>query len=163
MNSFVAPPPLNPAEIPPAADADVVLEGDAFWPDIDLADLRQVTRLDPSIEISRLRDAAIDAVLATRRELKAWKVLQIEAGYDELEEVPGEEIEETAEAVYLYTRAIYASTAASLLERIRELGMTNAGQERADELQAAAGEHRRAQRCAIRDLIGATRITAELL
>lgn len=163
MNSFVSPPPLNPAEIPPAPSADVVLEGDAFWPTIDLVDLRTVMRLDPSVDVTRLRDAAIEAVLAVRRELRAWKAEQLAAGYDELSEVPGEEIEELAEAVYLYKRAVYACTAATLLEQIRELGMTNAGQERSDELQAAAGEHRRAQRNAIRDLLGHTRITAELL
>ncbi|MDZ4370112.1 MAG: head completion/stabilization protein [Phenylobacterium sp.] len=163
MNSFVSPPPLNPAEIPPAAAADVVLEGDAFWPDVDLAHLRQVMRLDPSIELPRIRDAAIDAVLSTRRELAVWKAAHLAAGRASLDDVPGETIEGVPEAVLLYTRAVYAATAADIIERLRDLGLTSAGHDRADELQHAAGEHRRAQRSAIRDLLGEARVFAELI
>lgn len=163
MNSFVSPPPLNPAEIQDPAPADVVLQGDAFWPDIDLVDLRAVMRVDPNVDIARLRDAAIEAVLSVRRELAPWKALQLAAGVDALEDVPGEVLEGIPEAVYKYTRAVYSGTAADLLERLRDLGMTNAGQERGDELEATAGAHRRAERVAIRDMIGAPRITAELV
>ncbi|WP_337186680.1 head completion/stabilization protein [Phenylobacterium sp.] len=163
MTSFVSPPPLNPAEIPPAAPADVVLEGDAFWPDIDLADLRLVMRIDPAVDLAWLREAAIFAILSTRRELAAWKAAHLTAGRESLDDVPGEVIEGVAEAVILYTRAVYAATAADLLERMRELGLTAAGHDRADDLQAAAGEHRRAQRSAVRDLLGESRIFAELV
>lgn len=163
MNGFVAPPPLNPAEIPPAASADVVLEGDGFWPDVDLVALRQVTRLDTTVEIPRLRDAAINAVFCVRMELADWAAAQIEAGHASLDQLPGPAVDGVKRAVFLYRRAVYSAAAAELLERLREVGATMAGHERADELQESAGEHRKAQRWAIRDLLGAARITAELI
>lgn len=163
MNGFVAPPPLNPAEIPPELAADVLLEGGDWWPDINLVELRQLMRVDPAIHVGRLREAAIGAVLSVRRELRDWKAAHQEAGVASLADLPGEEVDGLTEAVFLYTRAVYSSAAAELIERLRDLGTTASGHDRDDELQAAAGEHRRAERSAIRDLLGATRITAELL
>lgn len=163
MTGFVSPPPLNPGEIAPPPTADTVLQGDAFWPEIDLVALRDVMRLDTTVSIARLRDAAISAVLSVRRELAAWKAEQLAAGRASLDEVPGDEIEGDAAVVFHYRRAVYSSAAAELLERLRELGATNAGHDRADELQTSAGEHRRAERYAIRDLLGVTRVTAELI
>lgn len=163
MNGFVAPPPLNPAEIPPDPDADVVLEGGDWWPDVDLVQLRQLMRIDPTVTVERLREAAIGAVLSVRRELKAWKAAHVAAGVAALQDLDGEEVDGQKEAVFLYLRTVHSSAAAELIERLRDQTTTPAGHDRDDTLQQTAGEHRRAERSAIRDLLGATRISAELL
>lgn len=163
MTGFVAPPPLNPAEIPPTPSADVVLAGGGWWPDLDLVQLRQLMRIDPSVSIERLREAAIGAAFSVRRELAAWKAAHVEAGVSALEDLPGDEVDGETRAVFLYRRAVFSSAAAELIERLRDLGVTASGHDRDDELQVTAGEHRRAERNAIRDLLGAVRISAELI
>lgn len=162
MSAFV---PLPEAAEYPAPAA---LASDGFFPAIDLEVLRTSVRIDPTVTPTRLRESALDSVLSIARDLHAWRIEQVAAGYETLAEVPnpfGPQLvaEGLAWSTVTYLRAVASLTAADLADRGRDAGATQAGQDRADELETAADVHRRNHRWALTDLLGVGRSTIELI
>ena len=150
-----------------AADALPVDHGQlctqVFWPTIDLADLREATRLDSTVSPARLVTAAQSAVLSVNAELKDWRAAQEALGYTTLEQVPGERLGTESTQTLLYRRAVYASTEANLRERYRDLDTSPKGHEAADRHALPIEDLRRDARWAVRDLLGRPRSTIELI
>ncbi len=136
---------------------------DTFWPSIDLDQLRATLRIDASVTAPRLETAAIAAAISVNRELSAWSEAQQAAGHAELVNVPSERINDVPVLVHLYRRAIEAATGAEVCERYRSYDTTNSGKQHADELSSSIDEYRRDQRWAIRDFLGNSRTTVELI
>ena len=136
---------------------------DPFWPSIDLDALRGTLRIDASVTPARLEPACITAAINLNRELKDWRALQQAAGYSELTDVPAEHVQNVSVLVHLYRRAIEAGTGAEVCERYRDYSATNAGSQKAEEVTPTIDDYRRDLRWAVRDFLGRTRTTVELI
>lgn len=146
-----------------STSAETPIANDGFWPAIAPEDLRLRIRLDGSVSAERLRAAAVNAVMAVNAELVAWKATQQAAGHTALQGVPTVSIDGKTRFEQLYLRAVTCAVAAEVAERYRSYDTTAAGNQRADDLTPSIDELRRDLRWAIRDFLGTTRLTAELI
>lgn len=162
MTGFVSRPPAADAQ-PPAAPPAEVITGDGWWPDIDLAKLREIARIPTTVTPVRLRDSTAAAMLDLNQVLAAWRAPHVEAGWANLHAVPAPEIDGQSRLVFLYTRAIHSTVAADLAEKTKDLTATAAGVDRADELACPADELRRSAVWAMRELQGLPHTTVELI
>ena len=153
MSAFVASGPIDSGHI----------NTDPFWPSIDLDHLRASLRIDASVTPARLETAVIAAVVNLNRELGEWRTTQLAAGYSTLDEVPGDRIKDVSVQAHLYRRAIEAGTGAEVCERYRDYSATNTGANKAEELTPNIDDYRRDLRWAIRDFLGRSRTTVELI
>lgn len=147
----------------PAAAEPHPISNDGWWPDLDGEAVRGALRLDGSISAMRLGVALVNAILSVNRELDAYKVAQQASGYADLAAVPGPQIQNQTRPVHLYLRAVYCTAGAELAERYRSYDSSNAGDKNVEELTPSIDEYRRDARWAMRDLLGASRATVELL
>ncbi|WP_095184158.1 head completion/stabilization protein [Pseudomonas sp. Irchel 3H9] len=136
---------------------------DPFWPSIDLDGLRATLRIDASVTPARLETAVIAAAINLNNELSEWRTAQQAAGYTTLVDVPGDHIKDLSVKVHLYRRAIEAGTGAEVCERYRDYSATNTGSDKADALTPNIDDYRRDLRWAVRDFLGRTRTTVELI
>ena len=77
--------------------------------------------------------------------------------------VEAEEINGESELKQLYLRAVYATTKANLIERYRDYDATGDGHKSADKLELSTDDLYRDARFAIRDIIGDTHTSVELI
>ncbi len=140
-----------------------ILTNTEFWPDIDLAKLRDAMRLDGTVTNERLEHAATNAVLQVNMDLIYWKVAFQRSGVEQLEQVPAEHINGQSIYVQLYLRAVYCLTKANLIERYHDFDSTAKGLKGGDELNDSVNDLRRDARFAIRDLLGLNHLTVDLI
>lgn len=140
-----------------------VIENDGFFPDVDLDHLRASMRLDGTVTAVRLRDAVIAAIAGINAELETWKAGKVAAGATTLADVPAPSIGGESVQVMRYRGAVYRTAKADLIERYRDFDATKSGVDHADLVDDSAGDHRRAARWFIRDLLGVARTTVELI
>ena len=136
---------------------------DPFWPSIDLDNLRATLRIDSSVTPARLETAVIAAAINLNRELSDWRAIQQAAGYTTLDSVPGDRIKDVSVKAHLYRRAIEAGTGAEVCERYRDYSATNTGNNKAEETAPTIDDYRRDLRWAVRDFLGKSRTTVELI
>ncbi|MBD8268364.1 head completion/stabilization protein [Pseudomonas fluorescens] len=136
---------------------------DPFWPSIDLDSLRATLRIDASVTPARLETAVIAAAINLNRELSDWRAAQQAAGYTTLDAVPGDRIKDVSVKAHLYRRAIEAGTGAEVCERFRDYSATNTGNNKAEEVAPTIDDYRRDLRWAVRDFLGKSRTTVELI
>ncbi|WP_010176288.1 head completion/stabilization protein [Pseudomonas sp. PAMC 25886] len=136
---------------------------DPFWPSIDLDGLRASLRIDSSVTPARLETAVIAAAINLNNELSEWRVAQQAAGHATLADVPSDRIKDVSVKVHLYRRAIEAGTGAEVCERYRDYSATNTGSDKAEALTPNIDDYRRDLRWAVRDFLGRTRTTVELI
>jgi len=136
---------------------------DPFWPSIDLEQLRATLRIDNSVTPARLETAVIAAAINLNRELRLWKAKQQAAGYTTLADVPDDKINDVSIHAHLYRRAIEAGTGAEVCERYRDYSATNTGSDKAEETTPTIDDYRRDLRWAVRDFLGISRTTVELI
>jgi hypothetical protein len=159
--SFVALPPSADSEQPPAAETPIVNDG--FFPDIEPAAVREAARIPTSITPPRLRAAILGALLTTKGDLRAYRAAKVAAGHARLADVPAEELDGTSELLIMYQRAVALYAKAELIERHRDFDTTSAGGNDAQELTPTIGELRRDALHAVRDILGKSRTTIELI
>lgn len=155
--SFIArPPAAASAEEPPVIN-------DGFFPDIDLAAMRDAARIPTSITGTRLRAAILGAVLTVGIDLAAFKATAIAAGQASLADVPADQLDGQSIQTIRYLRAVALYAKVELIERHRDFDTTTAGGSQADELSASIGDLRRDAQHAVRDIVGRTRTVVELI
>ncbi|PWE46669.1 head completion/stabilization protein [Pseudomonas prosekii] len=135
----------------------------AFWPSINLDEVRGTLRLDASVTAIRLETATVAAAISVNRELAQWRVTQQSEGYATLADVPAATVKGVSDFIHLYQRAIYAATGAEICERYRSYDTTNSGNQHAVDLTPSIDELRRDQRWAVRDFLGLGRTTVQLI
>lgn len=146
-----------------APAAGFTLTNDGFWPDIDAAHLRERQRIGSNITNPRLEEAAVAAIISVNRELRKLKLRYQAKGYTDLDSVPADEIQNESELVHTYKRAIYCTASAEVAKRYKTYSATDAGAAKAAAEDQGADDYRRDARFAIRDLLGISRTTVELL
>ncbi|WP_439837221.1 head completion/stabilization protein [Aeromonas enteropelogenes] len=134
-----------------------------FWPVIKLADLRAIMRTDGTITTERLRHAVIDAVAAVNSDLSGWAINRQGDGYQQLAEVPAQTINDESVLVHWYRRAVYSMARANLYERYLDSSATAEAVKDAGTRDQTADDLYRDARFAIRDILGTTHTTVELI
>lgn len=148
---------------PPAATIDPVVANDGWFPDIDVAALRRAMRIRESVTPDRLRDAVLGAMITVDNDVTAWRFTQITTGHADLAAVPAPRFGGESRLAILYRRAVGCFAKADVVERYRDIDTTAAGDRKVEDLEPSIDELRRDGRHAIRDLIGTTRTTVELI
>lgn len=157
--SFVAK-PQTPAQAPAS---DTPVKNDGFFPDIDPAAVRAAARITGSVTPDRLRAAILGAILAAEEDLRAWSADRRREGFATLAAVPAPELDGKSAQVIRYHRAIELLTKAEVVERYRDLDTTGAGDRRADAMEPSADDLRADATAAIRQILGRTKTTVELI
>ncbi|WP_028217429.1 head completion/stabilization protein [Paraburkholderia oxyphila] len=160
MSSFLATADTTIGSAPAPA---TTLENDGWFPNIELADLREETRLDGTVTDTRLRSAALDAMASCNAELRAWQTAQLADGHADLASVPAPQLGGKSTHVIRYRRAIYNLVRADLTEQYRGYDSTKSGGQAAEALERTICEARRNVRIALADIRGIRRTTVELI
>ena len=84
-------------------------------------------------------------------------------GFDGLEQVPAEQINSQSIYLQLYLRAVYCLTKANLIERYSDFDSTAKGLKAGEVLGESVDDLRRDARFAIRDILGESHVTVELI
>ena len=149
--------------VPPAGAADAsVVTNDNWFPDIELAHFRGQMRIRDNVTVDRQRGA----IITVGNDLVAWAAARRTAGAASLTtivDVPNPTIGGEPVLVHLYRRAVYAYAKADLVERYRDIDTTTAGQRKSEDLDVSVEELRRDGTWAVRDMLGRTRTTVELI
>lgn len=147
----------------PTSPAEGEIDSSPFWPAISLPDLRDTVRLDGTVTTARLKHAVIDAITSVNRDLADWRRAREAEGVPTLAAVPGELINNESAHLHSYRRAVYAMTRANLLERYTDYSATGDGVKGADAKIISSDDLYRDARFAIRDILGTTHNTVELI
>ncbi|KLV38656.1 hypothetical protein SH16_03426 [Aeromonas caviae] len=145
----------------PPAEGEI--DSSPFWPAISLPDLRDTVRLDGTVTTARLKHAVIDAITSVNRDLADWRSARQAEGHATLAAVPSEVINNESVHLHSYRRAVYATTRANLLERYTDYSATGDGTKGADAKVISSDDLYRDARFAIRDILGTTHNTVELI
>lgn len=149
---------------PPAATIVLgIITNDAFYPGIDLTDLRESTRLDATVTNERLQNAVSAAMIQVNGQLRAYQSTQLERGFNHLSDVPSTSINNESVLITLYKRAVYCTVQADLNERYSDYDTTAADKKDANINDHIAELQRRNAQWAISDLVGRGRCTVELI
>lgn len=156
--TFVTVPPA------PASPENAVVEGDGFWPSIDVGAMRDELRLGDAVPHARLVAAIEGGLLTVDGELADWRAARVADGITSLEGFePARTLGGKARGVLLFTRAVRFAAAAELADLHRDMSATAHGQTVAEDERLTAADYRRLCTNAIRDLIGTPRCTVELI
>lgn len=147
----------------PTSPAEGEIDSSPFWPAISLPHLRDTVRLDGTVTTARLKHAVIDAITSVNRDLADWRRAREAEGVATLAAVPGELINNESAYLHSYRRAVYAMTRANLLERYADYSATGDGVKGADAKIISSDDLYRDARFAIRDILGTTHNTVELI
>lgn len=147
----------------PTAPDEGDIANSPFWPAISLADLRETVRLDGTVTTARLTHAVVDAITSVNRDLADWRSARQAEGHATLAAVPSEVINNESVHLHSYRRAVYAMTRANLLERYTDYSATGDGVKGADAKIISSDDLYRDARFAIRDILGTTHNTVELI
>lgn len=142
----------------PTTTPDELIVNDSFFPNLQLNLIRESVRLDGSVSNARLKDAAIAAILEINDQLRSLKLKAAT-----LNELATSTIDGKPNTELLYLRAVHSAIAADINEKYRSYDSTSDGQKRAEQLAPTIDDHRRNLRWAIRDLLGTSRCTVELI
>lgn len=147
----------------PASPPESSVETDGWYPAVDVNDVRARMRIGTIVTDARLRGAIVGAMLTVERELDAWAKRQSDAGYASLEEVPAPTIDFESRLVMAWRRAIDHHVMAELAETHRDIGATENGALRSEEVALTADEYRRTATHAVRDVLGVPRTSIGLI
>ncbi len=161
MSSFVAMPSAAAAAQP--AMPSETIANDGFFPDVDPAAVREAARVPTNITEARLRVAILGAIMTAEIDLRVFAAASIAAGYAKLADLPAPQLDGESVQVIRYLRAIALYAKAELIERYRDFDMTGAGNAQADDLTPSIGELRRDALHSVRDILGKSRTTIDLI
>ena len=134
------------------------VESGAFWPVIDLQQVREAVRIDNTVTPERLHFAAVEAVAYVNGQCAA---LETEGGT--LAATDSVTINGQSRAEWRYRRAVSCYTKAALLEHYADYDAAGKTASRADAKHEQAEQSRRDGHHAVADLLGRARIDCELV
>lgn len=139
----------QPKEVPTST-----LANEGWWPDIDMALLRETVRLPGDVTDARLLHETKRALRSINNELAQWKLDRIKEGCTSLQTVPLREGEDHTDVLLEYYQdAVYSHVDAKLCERYRNTDTTGAGDKRADMMDTRITEALRDKHLAISGIL----------
>ncbi|GAA0672722.1 hypothetical protein FHT00_001678 [Sphingomonas insulae] len=160
MSDFIATVLSDPADPAPALPP---IANDGFFPDIDPVMWREQMRIRDGVTPARMREALIAAIITVGRDLAGWAAARRAEGIASLALVPADTIDGVSVKLLAYRRAVFTAAKAEVVEHYRDIDITGAGQRKSDDLDPSVTELRRDSLHAIRDVLGVTRTTIDLI
>lgn len=134
-----------------------------FFPAINVNDFRNTQRLDGTITTPRIKTAIIGAILTVNEDLYSWRLAKQMNGVNSISDLTDELINGESKFVILYKIAVYSWANALLNEQYINFDATaKAKSDIAPDVESTGNLYRNA-RNAIRDILGKSRSTMELI
>jgi len=147
----------------PNNTSDQTVGNTDFYPAITVAAFRAATRAQDSITDQRIIEALRSAIIGMNGELSAWQAEQEALGYFTLDAVPADLYDTISELTHHYLTAVYSRAKAQILEYYRDADNSDAGEDRADELDNTRDAYLSDARRSIRKILGEPQMTVELI
>lgn len=147
----------------PNDTSDQTVTNIAFFPNFLVADFRTAVRLQDTVTDERVVRALTTAMMDVNRELSAWKDAQVVLGYNTLAEVPAQNYGTVTEYQHYYTNAVYSKAKAELVEFYNDSDTTDEGLRRFIGFLPAGEAYLRESKEAIRNILGESHLTVELI
>jgi hypothetical protein len=147
----------------PAAGKDITISSEAFFPAISLKRYRDEMRTDGTVTDERLKHAITNAIVEANRELHRWRIIHLQQGYTTLSALPADKVNNESELIYLYHRAVFCLTKASLSERYRDIDTTASGNKKAEAMETTIDDLWRDAQWALRRIQGQDHAVVELI
>ena len=151
----------------------ILIRNSDFFPDLKLLDLQMRYRVDgshhPDRQVQALRQAIVDvnAYLTgshPKNMRNNWVAQQKELGYDNIDDVPGNDLAGMKEKLFLYQTAVFAKAKAILVARWPELFIGRKSRSSKDEPDYNTAEiYEKESKQAIYQIIGKKRLSISLI
>lgn len=146
-----------------SARAAEPIVNNGFWPTIDPAEFRDARRLDGTVTPARVQDVLLTAMATVNRVLRDWQARQIDAGHQQVQDVPNPSWQPPGVYLALYRRAVYATAHAVIAEAYRDYDATASTRDRGDTQELAGDSYRRDASWAISEIMDRPHVTVELI
>jgi len=156
MSDFIAISKANERE-------DSTIDNIPFFPVIKIKEVREAQRLDGTVTTERLKKAIISAIIEVNNDLTQWRWQQQEQGIHSLEELTEDIIDGESKYIHLYKQAVYCWANALINDRYLNYDATAKAVKQVEPEQQSAGDLYRDARYAIRDILGKSHSTMELI
>ncbi|MFZ6709351.1 head completion/stabilization protein [Undibacterium sp. TC9W] len=148
------------------AQTSNTITNDGFFPDIDIAAMRDAIRLDGTVTDPRLIAATVDAIIFVNDQVKGLKASALGAGHASLVAIPADQVNRQSVLISHYLRAVYCTAKADLIERYKDYDSTATSlddKKLVGFLANGPDEERRNAQWAISNLLGRHHVTVELI
>ena len=139
------------------------LQNSAFFPDLDLKAFIDTYRIPSDHPIALVEEQVYLAMGTINKQLDIYRAAQIALGYDTLAAVPADEMGGKSIQIRRYERAVFALAKAKLLQDfatvIRKKEAENLGKEAPEREE----KYREFSTQAVREILGKSAISVELL
>lgn len=156
MSDFTAISKANESE-------DIEITNMHFFPSIKIKDVREAQRLDGTVTTARLRKAIISAIIEVNNDLTQWRLEHQAQGINSIEELTEDLIDGESKYIHLYKQAVYCWANALINDRYLNYDATAKAVKQIEPEQQSAGDLYRDARYAIRDILGKSHSTMELI
>ncbi|MCX8578826.1 head completion/stabilization protein [Gilliamella sp. B2717] len=135
----------------------------SFFPAININDVRKTQRLDGTVTTERLKTAIASAIIAVNDDLYSWRLAKQSAGITTINDLNDELINGESRYLILYKHAVYSWANALLNEQYINFDATAKAKGDIEPNIESVGNLYRNARYAIRDILGKSRSTMELI
>lgn len=137
----------------------------SFFPAINISDVRKTQRLDGTVTTERLKAAITSAIIAVNDDLYSWRITKQAAGITSINDLSDQQINGESKYLLLYKHAVYSWANALLNEQYINFDATAKAKAKGEiepNIDSIGNLYRNA-RYAIRDILGKSRSTMELI
>jgi hypothetical protein len=156
MNDFTAIASANEAD-------NIEISNISFFPAINISDVRKTQRLDGTVTTERLKAAITSAIIAVNDDLYSWRITKQAAGITSINDLSDQQINGESKYLLLYKHAVYSWANALLNEQYINFDATAKAKGDIEPSIDSIGNLYRNARYAIRDILGKSRSTMELI
>ncbi|MEI8244362.1 MAG: head completion/stabilization protein [Lentisphaerota bacterium] len=146
-----------------AAPESVDIDCGEFWPTISTGTFYDEYRIPAELPAATVKGHLQQAVIRVRKALAEYRAAQELAGYEKLEDVPQDEIDETGEKLLLFQRAVYCEAKAEILRETVTVDRRKDAENAAKSAPETEEKYREFAQDAMRLLVDEDRISIELL
>lgn len=147
----------------PPAQPDQLIQNDGWFPEVAMADARQLERVSHAVTGERLRHALLVAMLDINGRLADWQSAQLAAGHASMAAAMPLLIDNKPKGEQLYLRAVMCLAHASLADRYVDFDASGHHADKQSEVQQISDGLRRDASWAVSDILGLSRTTVELI
>lgn len=142
---------------------DIEITNIAFFPVIKIKHVREAQRIDGTVTTERLKKAIISAMITINDDLAEWRLLNQAQGINSIDELTQDSIDGESKYLHLYKQAVYCWANGLINDRYLNYDATAKAIKQTEPEQQSAGDLYRDARYAIRDILGKSHSTMELV
>lgn len=138
--------------------SNITISSIDFFPSISLDEIRDIVRIDGAVTDARLKQVTLEEIIDVNRLL-----VSLIPTASSLVELATTQLDGKTDTEILYFSAVSNGVAAKVNEKYRSYDTSASGNKNADELTPTIDEYRRNKHWAIKQLLGQTHTTVELI